>query len=74
MASEKSVNETQGPVTEVDFTEVHGNRLTRLWGRIEHLHGVEQHGSEPVAAEEQTDRRYINLVTLWFSMNFNLIA
>lgn len=74
MASEKSANERQDTVTEGNFSEFKSSKLSRIWERVQHIHGVEQHGSEPVAAEEQTDRRYINLATLWFSMNFNLIA
>jgi purine-cytosine permease-like protein len=45
-----------------------------LYHRVVDLLGVEVHGNDPVEPEAQTDRRYLKLFTLWFSMNFNLIA
>lgn len=44
-----------------------------LWDKVVAALGIEVQGSEPVKPEQQTERRYIKLYTLWFSMNFNLI-
>lgn len=45
-----------------------------LWDKAVSSLGIEIQGSEPVRPHQQTERRYLNLYTLWFSMNFNLIA
>lgn len=45
-----------------------------LWDKAVSALGIELQGSEPVRPHKQTDRRYLRLCTLWFSMNFNLIA
>ncbi|CAG9991105.1 unnamed protein product [Clonostachys byssicola] len=38
------------------------------------LLGVEVQGNDPIVPKEKKDRRYFKLFTLWFSMNFNLLA
>lgn len=48
-------------------------RRYRLWNKVVAALGIEVQGSEPLKPEEQTERRYIKLYTLWFAMNFNLI-
>lgn len=50
-----------------------GKRRFPLWDKVVAALGIEVQGSEPVKPELQTDRRYVKLYTLWFSMNFNLI-
>ena len=45
-----------------------------LWRKAVSTLGIEVQGSEPVPTEQRTERRYLKLYTLWFSMNFNLIA
>lgn len=45
-----------------------------LWDKAVSRLGIEVQGSEPVPAHKRTERRYLRLCTLWFSMNFNLIA
>ena len=45
-----------------------------LWEKTVSTLGIELQGSEPVPPHKQTERRYLRLCTLWFSMNFNLIA
>ncbi|KEY71522.1 hypothetical protein S7711_08902 [Stachybotrys chartarum IBT 7711] len=48
--------------------------LGLAWQKVVSFLGVEVQGNDPIPADEQTDRRYIRLYTLWFSMNFNLIS
>jgi hypothetical protein len=50
------------------------SKVESIYHKVMSFLGVELHGSEPVPGEMQTDRRYPKLFTLWFSMNFNLIA
>ena len=45
-----------------------------LWDKAVTSLGIEVQGSEPVPPKLQTERKYLKLCTLWFSMNFNLIA
>lgn len=61
--------------------EVHGENephktpgIRGVWQRFSSLLGVEMEGNEPLTPEEKTERRYINLCSTWFSMNFNLIS
>jgi hypothetical protein len=46
----------------------------RYWPTLVKWLAVEEQGNEPVPPERQTDRRYLKLFTLWFSMNFNLLS
>lgn len=54
--------------------EVKASSLGRYWPKIVKTLAVEEQGNEPVPAERQTERRYLKLFTLWFSMNFNLLS
>jgi hypothetical protein len=51
-------------------------KATKFLGlqKLGKLLGVEVQGNDPIAPEEKKDRRYFKLFTLWFSMNFNLLA
>lgn len=61
--------------------DVHGETVSSkrsgirgVWQQFSSLLGVEMEGNEPLPAEEKTERRYINLCSTWFSMNFNLLS
>ena len=60
-------------VTPTEPTGKAEKRRFQLWKKVVAALGIEVQGSEPIKPEEQTERRYIKLYTLWFSMNFNLI-
>lgn len=54
--------------------DVKASQLVSYWPKVVRLLAVEEHGNEPVPPELQTERRYLKLFTLWFSMNFSLLS
>lgn len=47
---------------------------TKLWRQVQKIPGFETQGIDPIVPENRKDRRYINFFSLYFSMNFNLLA
>ena len=62
------------PATPRDSHDDVSEKRFPLWDKAVTSLGIEVQGSEPVAPHQQTEKRYLKLYTLWFSMNFNLIA
>ncbi|SPO04144.1 related to purine-cytosine permease [Cephalotrichum gorgonifer] len=76
--SGKDEQDATNPATPVEVVEAQDGEVSEqsfpLWEKTATSLGIEIPGSEPVEAQLQTERRYLKLFTLWFSMNFNLIA
>lgn len=70
----KSIQSGLRPTVEGENIGTKTSGLTELWHRVSSILGVELQGSDPAPVEHKTDRRYLKLFTLWFSMNFNLIS
>jgi cytosine/uracil/thiamine/allantoin permease len=45
-----------------------------FWKQVQRIPGFERQGIDPIIPENRKDRRYINFFSLYFSMNFNLLA
>lgn len=75
MESEKSGGRIS-PAADIESEAINSKheRLSSIWTLLGSLRGVEQIGSDPVPVEQKTESRYVHLVTLWFSMNFNLVG
>lgn len=52
----------------------HSNISPTFWKQIQRIPGFERQGIDPIVPENRTERRYINFFSLYFSMNFNLLA
>lgn len=50
------------------------NRSLTFWRQIQRIPGFERQGIDPIVPENRTERHYINFFSLYFSMNFNLLA
>jgi hypothetical protein len=81
MASVQHITEPKGlsandhtAMNDMERGDAEKQSASTVWTKIASLLGVELQGSEPIAPEQQTERQYFKLFTLWFSMNFNLIA
>ncbi|KAI8649660.1 hypothetical protein NCS55_01466500 [Fusarium keratoplasticum] len=70
----KSIQSGLRPTVEGENIGTKTSGLTEIWHRVSSILGVELQGSDPAPVEHKTDRRYLKLFTLWFSMNFNLIS
>lgn len=72
-----------GPASSSDFCSGNANgngrwarlrRLRRLLGKAAALGRVEIRGIAPVPEKERTVERTVNVFTLWWSMNANILA
>lgn len=71
----KSYPEAQpSPLMDEQTGQIDDHKRFPLWQKLVSVLGIEVQGNEPIPAHEQNERRHIKLFTLWFSMNFNLIA
>lgn len=68
-----SAGELDATVMEEASTPTKASKFSGLQ-KLGKLLGVEVQGNDPIALGEKKDRRYFKLFTLWFSMNFNLLA
>lgn len=71
---EKTSPSPPGTVIDISVAEsqTYSNR-PKAWLNKISAWGIEVHGVEPVSLEERTDKRFINVFFVWFTMSTNLL-
>jgi hypothetical protein len=59
--------------SDVDVAESQSYKPTQKWLRKISGWGVETRGITPVPMEERTDKRFINVFFVWFTLSTNLL-
>jgi hypothetical protein len=62
-----------GTVIDISVAESQTYSRPKAWLNKISAWGIEVHGVEPVPLEERTDKRFINVFFVWFTMSTNLL-
>ncbi len=70
---EKTSPSPPGTVIDISVAESQAYSRPKAWLTKLSAWGIEVHGVEPVPLEERTDKRFINVFFVWFTMSTNLL-